>query len=139
LPTFAIPLIATPMLRAVAERRSAKSFVAQLAPHLTPQMEVIGIEAFTGSMMFYLQRPITVITEDASELTSNYLIRRYERFTSNPASPLKPLSYLDRSLAATNPRVYIVRLKDGQWQRILEARGWKPIATGAHHVAYARQ
>jgi hypothetical protein len=80
-----------------------------------------------------------VITKDASELTSNYLIRRYERFTSNPASPLKPMSYLERSLAATHPRVYIVRLKDPQWRRLLEARGWKPIAAGAHHVAYGRE
>jgi 4-amino-4-deoxy-L-arabinose transferase-like glycosyltransferase len=138
LPTFALPLIATPMLHAVAESRSTKSFVAQLAPKLTPQTEVIGIEAFTGSMMFYLGRPITVITKDASELTSNYLIRRYERFTTNPASPLKPMSYLERSLAATHPRVYVVRLKDTKWQRLLEARGWKPLAFGSHHVAYGR-
>jgi 4-amino-4-deoxy-L-arabinose transferase-like glycosyltransferase len=138
LPAFALPLLATPMLHAVAERRSTKSFVAELTPHLTPQTEIIGVEAFTGSMMFYLQRPITVVTKDASELTSNYLIRRYERFTSNPYSPLKTPPYFEQSLAATNPRVYIVRLKDTQWRTVLEARGWKPIADGAHHVAYAR-
>ena len=89
-------------------------------------------------MMFYLQRPITVVTEDASELTSNYLMRRYERFTSNPYSPLKRPPYFEQSLAATNPRVYIVRRKDEQWGRMLAARGWKPIADGAHHVAYAK-
>lgn len=138
LPAFALPLIATPMLRAIAERRSTKSFIAELAPHLTPQTQIIGVEAFTGSMMFYLQRPITVVTEDASELTSNYLMRRYERFTSNPGSPLKPLPYFERSLAATNPRVYIVRLKDAQWRRPLEARGWQPIADGVHHIAYGK-
>jgi 4-amino-4-deoxy-L-arabinose transferase-like glycosyltransferase len=138
LPAFALPLIATPMLHAVAERRSAKSFVAELTPHLTPETQIIGVEAFTGSMMFYLQRPITVVTKDASELTSNYLMRRYERFTSNPYSPLKKPPYFEQSLAATNPRVYIVRLKDVQWQRVLEAHGWKPIADGAHHVAYAK-
>jgi hypothetical protein len=126
------------MLRAVAERRSAKSFVAELKPHLTPSTEIIGVEAFTGSMMFYLQRPVIVVTEDASELTSNYLIRRYERFTTNPASPLKPLPYFERSLAATNPRIYIVRAKDTQWRRPLEARGWRVVADGAHHVAYGR-
>jgi 4-amino-4-deoxy-L-arabinose transferase-like glycosyltransferase len=138
LPTFAVPLIATPMLHAVAERRSAQSFVAELQPHLTSETQIIGVEAFTGSMMFYLRRPITVVTKDASELTSNYLIRRYDRFTSNPYSPLKRPPYFEQSLAATNPRVYIVRLKDTQWRSVLEARGWKPIADGAHHVAYGK-
>jgi hypothetical protein len=139
LPAFALPLIATPMLHAVAERRSAKSFVAELTPQLTPETQIIGVEAFTGSLMFYLRRPITVVTEDASELTSNYLMRRYERFTSNPYSPLKRPPYFEQSLSATNPRVYIVRLKDGQFRRVLESRGWKPIADGAHHVAYAKR
>ena len=138
LPAFALPLVSTPMLHAVAERRSAKSFVAELTPHLTPETQIIGVEAFTGSMMFYLQRPITVVTKDATELTSNYLIRRYDRFTSNPYSPLKRPPYFEQSLRATNPRVYIVRLKDPQWRRALEARGWKPIADGAHHVAYGQ-
>ncbi len=138
LPAFALPLLANSMLHAIAERRSTKSFITELAPHLTPQTQIIGVEAFTGSMMFYLRRPITVVTDDASELTSNYLMRRYERFTSNPASPLKPLPYFERSLAATNPRVYIVRAKDAHWRRTLEAGGWKPIADGTHHIAYGR-
>lgn len=139
LPTFALPLIATPMLHAIAERRSTRSFVAELVPHLDPATQVIGVEAFTGSMMFYLRRPMTVVTRDATELTSNYLIRRYERFTSNPASPLKPLPYFERSLTATNHRVYVVRAKDAHWRHILESRGWRVVADGVHHVAYGRR
>jgi 4-amino-4-deoxy-L-arabinose transferase-like glycosyltransferase len=138
LPTFALPLVADPMLRAVAVRRSAKAFAAQLAPQLTPQTQIIGVEAFTGSLQFYLGRPITVVTKDASELTSNYLIRRYERFTSDPQSPLKPLPYFERSLGATNPRVYITRVEDAQWRRTLEAHGWRVIAAGPRQVAYGK-
>jgi 4-amino-4-deoxy-L-arabinose transferase-like glycosyltransferase len=138
LPVFALPIIATPMLHAISDRRSAKSFVQELAPHLTPHTQIIGVEAFTGSMAFYLRRPITVVTKDATELTSNYLIRRYERFSTNPAAPIKPLSYFERSLGATNDRVYVVRRKDVRWQQILEARGWQLVADGTHHLAYAR-
>jgi 4-amino-4-deoxy-L-arabinose transferase-like glycosyltransferase len=137
LPLFALPLLANPMLNAISERRSAKAFVTELQPHLTPQTQIIGVEAFTGSMAFYLRRPITVVTKDATELTSNYLIRRYAHFTTDPASPLKPLPYFERSLAATNPRVYIVRRQDVIWQRALEARGWRPVADGVRHLAYA--
>jgi len=135
---IALPAVSEPLLRAVAERRSTKSFVAEMRPHLTPATEIIGVEAYAGSMQFYLERPITVVTADASELTSNYLIRRYAQFTSNPASPLKPLPYFEQSLASTEPRVYVLRVGDQKRRALLEARGWRVIATGARNVALGR-
>ncbi|MEO8379342.1 MAG: glycosyltransferase family 39 protein [Acidobacteriota bacterium] len=138
LPVVALPAVSDPLLQAVAERRSTKSFVAQLEPHLTPATEVIGVEAFAGSMAFYLERPITVVTADASELTSNYLIRRYERYTTNPASPLKPLPYFERSLATDTPRVYVLRVGDTKRRALLESRGWRVVASGARFVGYGR-
>jgi hypothetical protein len=138
LPIAALPLLANPLLRAIGQTRSAKAFVSQLAPRLTPSTQIIGIEAFTGSMAFYLRRPIVVVTGDATELTSNYLIRRYERYTTDPRSPLKPLPWVERSLAGTNPRVYIVRARDRRWRDKLESRGWRVIAAAGHHVAYGR-
>ncbi len=138
LPMIAIPLLANPLMNALGERRSTKSFIAELRPHLTPGTEVIGVEAFTGSMAFYLERPIVVVTEDASELTSNYLVRRYGRFTTNPASPLKPLPYFERSLASPAPRVYVLRNNDAKRRALLEVRGWRMVADGTHHVAYAK-
>jgi hypothetical protein len=109
-----------------------------MQPHLTPQTEIIGVEAYAGSLSFYLRRPIVVVSEDASELTSNYLIRRYGHFTSNPAAPLKPLPYFERSLASTQPRVYILRVGDQKRRTLLESRGWRVIGDGARHVAYGR-
>ncbi|HEY0160453.1 MAG TPA: glycosyltransferase family 39 protein [Thermoanaerobaculia bacterium] len=138
LPIIALPLLANPLMHAIAQRRSAKQFVARLAPHVTPSTQVIGVEAFSGSLAFYLRRPLIVVTSDASELTSNYLMRRYDRYTSDPRSPLKPLPWFERSLAATNPRIYIVRQQDRQWRELLEARGWRELAAGGHHVAYGR-
>jgi hypothetical protein len=138
IPVIALPALADPLMRALGERRSAKSFAAELQPHLTPRTRVIGVEAFTGSMAFYLRRPITIVTEDGSELTSNYILRRYDRYVSNPASPLKPLPYFERSLASAEPRVYVLRNKDAQRRALLESRGWRMVADGAHHVAYGR-
>ncbi len=137
LPMIALPLLTQPLMHGIAERRSAKSFVDELRPHLTPQTPVIGVEAFTGSLAFYLQRPIVVVTEDASELTSNYLIRRYEKFTSDPSSPLKPLRYFDESLGGCCP-VYVLRNNDAKRRTLLESRGYRRVADGAHHVAYTR-
>jgi 4-amino-4-deoxy-L-arabinose transferase-like glycosyltransferase len=138
LPPLLMPLVTNPLMQAIAGRRSAKAFVERLTPYVKPGTEVIGVEAFTGSMMFYLGRPITVVTEDASELTSNYLLRRYDVFTSDPASPLKRLPYFEQSLTSPKPRVYILRNKDARRQAVLASRGWRKVAESAHHVAYAR-
>ncbi|HJQ39777.1 MAG TPA: glycosyltransferase family 39 protein [Thermoanaerobaculia bacterium] len=137
LPMIALPLLTQPLMLGIAERRSAKSFVDELRPHLTAQTPVIGVEAFTGSLAFYLQRPIVVVTEDASELTSNYLIRRYEKFTTDPSSPLKPLPYFEQSLGGCCP-VYILRNNDAKRRTLLESRGYRRVADGAHHVAYTQ-
>ena len=67
LPVIVLPTAANPLMHAIGERRSTKSFAAELEAHLTPSTEVIGVEAFTGSLVFYLRRPMTVVTSDASE------------------------------------------------------------------------
>ena len=138
IPVIAMPALSDPLMDALGERRSTKSFVAELRPHVKPETEVIGVEAFTGSMAFYLGRPITIVSEDGSELTSNYILRRYEKFATNPASTLKPLPYFDRSLASAESRVYVLRNKDAARRALLESRGWRIVADGAHHVAYGR-
>ena len=137
-PALALPICAQPLLAAIAEQRSSREVVRELEPHLTPQTEVIGIEAFTGSLVFYLERPITLVTEDTSELTSNYLERNHEKFIGAPATRLAPLTHFVPSLAQTNPRVYLVRIQDSEPRRLLEARGWRVIADGADIVAYGR-
>lgn len=137
-PAIVLPFAAYPLMHAIGETRSARSFVAEMEPYVTPRTEVIGVEAFTGSLSFYLRRPITVVSEDASELTSNYLLRRYERFATQPQSTLKPLPYFERSLASNRFRIYVLRRKDAARRHLLESRGWRMIADNAHMVAYAR-
>lgn len=137
IPVIAIPLVSTPLMVALGERRSAHGMAMELAPHLTPDTEIIGVEAFTGSMAFYLRRPVILASDDASEFTSNYLIRNYSRFSGIPGSPLKPLSWFRADLdQCCRPRIYIVRIKDGEFREILEARGLRVIADSAHHLAY---
>ena len=136
LPVIVLPLATEPLLHAIAERRSTKTMAAEMRPHLVSSTEIIGVEAYAGSLSFYLQRPITVVSEDASELTSNYLIRRYGQFTSNPAAPLKPLAHFERTLATNEPRVYVVRVGDAKRRSLLESRGWRVIGDSGRHVAY---
>ena len=137
LPVIAIPIVANPLMNALGERRSAESFVGRIEQAAGEETPVIGIEAFTGSMAFYLRKPLVVATDDGSEFTSNYILRRYERFAGRPGSPVKPLSWIDESLAeCCAARVYVVRDDDPHHHRRLEQAGARVLVKGPHHVAY---
>jgi hypothetical protein len=95
------------------------------------------VQAFTGSMTFYLQRPIVVVTPDAEEFTSNYLIRHYGTFAGGAS--IKPMSWLDPALAdAATPRIFIVRVKDVAHRTQMASRGLRVVANDALYVAYSR-
>ena len=83
IPALLIPIVTTDAMRAVAAMRSEKAFVATLHP----AGDVVGIRSFTGSMMFYLQRPIIVVSPTGEELTSNYIIRHYSDFSARVKPP----------------------------------------------------
>jgi 4-amino-4-deoxy-L-arabinose transferase-like glycosyltransferase len=139
LPMLLLPIAATPLLDGISDRRSTRSLVAEIRPHLTPETQIVGVETFSGSLAFYLRRPIIVPTKDASEMTSNYLLRNYARYTSDPSSPLKPMAWLEGNLAeCCRPRVYVVRKKDPEHVARFDGMGLRRIGEGAHHVAYLR-
>lgn len=137
LPVIAIPIVANPLMNALGERRSTEAFVTRIEQLAGEGAPIIGIEAFTGSMAFYLREPIVVATDDASEFTSNYILRRYETFAGRPGSPVKSLRWIDASLAeCCQARVYIVRDDDPHHHQRLEKAGARMLVTGPHHIAY---
>jgi 4-amino-4-deoxy-L-arabinose transferase-like glycosyltransferase len=137
IPVIAIPLTANPMMRAIGLRRSEAALMDQIRPMVTPQTEIVGVEAFTGSMTFYLQRQMIVVTGDAEEFTSNYLIRHYGNFAGGTS--IKPMIWLDIALAdAATPRIFIVRANDAVHRAQLAARGLRAAASDARYVAYRR-
>ncbi|HEX7678124.1 MAG TPA: glycosyltransferase family 39 protein, partial [Thermoanaerobaculia bacterium] len=137
IPVIAIPLTANPMMRAIGLRRSEAAFIEELRPMVTPRTEIVGVEAFTGSMTFYLQRPMTVVTGNAEEFTSNYLIRHYGNFAGGAS--IKPMAWLDVALAdAATPRIFIVRTNDAAHRAQLAAHGLRAVEADARYVAYRR-
>jgi 4-amino-4-deoxy-L-arabinose transferase-like glycosyltransferase len=138
LPVISIPLLANPLMVSIGETRSARSFVEDLNPHLTPQTRVISVASYTGSLAFYLRRRMIVVTGDASEFTSNYLVRRYDLFSSDRRTMIRDPHYFHRTLAdCCTPRVYIVRSRDRQRRALLVSLGWREIVTSRQHTAYA--
>jgi 4-amino-4-deoxy-L-arabinose transferase-like glycosyltransferase len=131
LPVIAMPLAANPVINAVATRRSTAQFVRQLP--VGPETEIVGIEAYAGSMSFYLRRPIVVVTPDGDEFTSNYILRHYGRFAGS--ATLKPPSWLATALTLDDV-LFVVRAHDKKHQTLLEQRGLRRVATSARYVAY---
>jgi hypothetical protein len=128
LPIIAVPITANPLLQSIAARRSAKAFVEQLQPYANRQ--VVGVDDYTGSMQFYLRRSMIVVTPDAEEFTSNYIIRHYDAFANDPRSPVRRGTVFDPS------RLYIVRNNDALHAQQLQSGGFTPIARDAHHIAF---
>jgi hypothetical protein len=136
-PTLAIAHVTAPLMDALGQRRSAHDLVRQIGPHVTPQSAVIGVEAFSGSMAFYLRRRIVVVSDDASEFTSNYLVRRYDKVLAMPSSPVRTKAWLQKTIdQCCDPKIFIVRNDDKPNRAIFESRKMPLIATAAHHVAY---
>jgi 4-amino-4-deoxy-L-arabinose transferase-like glycosyltransferase len=126
IPIIAIPITANPLMQAIAVRRSAKG----LADQLPKNAEYVGVEDFTGSLAFYLRSRIDVVTPDAEEFTSNYIIRHYEQFANDARWPVKRTLNLRRGV------IYIVRNNDAAHRAALERNGFRVIAVSPHHVAY---
>ena len=116
LPIIAVPITANPLLQSIGERRSAKAFVEQLKPYAGRQ--VVGIEDYTGSIEFYLRKPVIVVTPDAAEFTSNYILRHYDQFANDPNSPVRRDTVYDSS------RLYIVRTNDSMHLDLLRSNGF---------------
>lgn len=134
LPVLIIPLATNGLMQSLSIRRSEKALALAIRPQVTAQTEVVGLEAFTGSMAFYLQRPITVVSPDGDEFTSNYIIRHYAVFAGR--SNLRPSSELPRVFDRAKPRVVIARNNDEKNRALIEANGGVRIAESGHFVAY---
>ncbi len=132
IPVIAMPIAADPLLKAIGERRSAHQFAEQLRPYVKPSTQIVGIEAYTGSLQFYLRKPVTVVTPDAEEFTSNYIIRHYDAFAGGKWNVRRPPA----DMQCCPDRIYVVRNDDRVNRAQLEAGGHRLIAEGAHFAGY---
>jgi hypothetical protein len=127
IPALLIPIVTTSAMQQVAAMRSEKAFVAKLHP----TGDIVGIRSFTGSMMFYLQRPIIVVSPTGEELTSNYIIRHYSDFSAR----VKPPDWLPAAFSKPGT-LFIVRKNDAANRALVEAHGGRSVSEDSHFVAY---
>jgi YD repeat-containing protein len=89
-----------------AEARSARPLAARVAA-LAPGADVACLECLPTGLPFYLGRPVTVISRDGRETTSNYIAFSLSRARQWPPT-IVPLAARDQWLAARERPVYLV-------------------------------
>lgn len=99
-------------LKQYADARSSRT-LAGLIPILPPHTEIACIECFPTALPFYLKRNVTLLSKDAKELTSNYVL-----FTLKTVKPwpevIVPLANRDQWLATRDHAVYLIAEKRGR-------------------------
>lgn len=136
LPAAAIPFTSVTLMEAIGRHRSAAPLAAAIESSLPPDAQVVAIETLPLSLPFYLQRDVTLVTRDAQELTSNYLLRHHDEWRRAAGSPLRPLTWWrDAVVRCSRPRVFVVASDNEAVRRALEGR-LPLIADTGRHAAY---
>lgn len=119
-PVIAIPFIALPLLQSIGRERSAAELAAGIAPVASPGTEIVAIHTFPLSLPFYMRRGVVLATEDASELTSNYITEHADQLRRLPTSPLRPADWWrDALLTCTRSRIFVARSRDRETRALL--------------------
>ena len=88
-----------------AHRSSAE--IASSIPKLPPETEIASLQIYQSALPFYLQRQITLITNDGGETGSNYIIYTLKKSPQWPPQMVKASQLGDWLASRTNP-VFLV-------------------------------
>jgi 4-amino-4-deoxy-L-arabinose transferase-like glycosyltransferase len=135
LPVLAIPVAGGPLLRAIAEDRTARPLAEAIASQ-AGDAQVIAIEALPLSLPYYLGRTVVLATDDGVPLTSNYLVRHWAQWGATPSAPVREREWWREALAScTRPRAFVVRADDADVRTELAAN-LPLLALTRKHVVY---
>ncbi len=130
-PVLLLPWISADLLPEVAAARSGKALARALEPRLEARTEVVGIETFSPSLAFYLDRPILVSSVDGKVFTSNSVLRGYSELVDVEGGALKSENYWHRSaLAGDRPTIFLARAHFLDSQQTLLDLGYRRVFEG---------
>ncbi len=96
---LAAPVALGPAFSAVSALRSTRPLIGTLQRATGAHGRVIFVETYAPSLTFYTRRPALVVSQDGSDLRSNYLPGHYQELLGAPGSTLRPPAWLDATLA----------------------------------------
>lgn len=135
LPVLAIPFLSGALMDAIGRDRSSAELAEAIRSGNALPAEVVAAGSFPLSLPFYLRQTLTLSSDDARELTSNYLARTSERWRRD-GTGLRPASWWrEAALTCETPRVFVVRRDDGPARDFLEGR-MPLLGESRKHAAY---
>ena len=120
-PVASIPVVSLGLMEAIGEDRSARAIAEVIREATGARADVVGVAAFPPSLPFYLGRTITVVTDDGTELTSNYVSSHLGQFRQRRGTTLRERAWWREALLeCRDGRVFVVRSDDDAAVRRLE-------------------
>jgi 4-amino-4-deoxy-L-arabinose transferase-like glycosyltransferase len=134
LPVVLIPFVSGGLMREVGRDRSSREMALAILAVASPDTEIVGVQAYPLSLPFYMRRELTLATDDARELTSNYLPRTVGHWLRLTGTPLRPTEWWrEAALICDRPRVFVIRASNQPARAWLEPR----LPLVAHSRKYA--
>ena len=107
--SLACPLFLLASVRGVDDvmsHRSGRALAATLRG-LPPETEIVTLNCYPNGVPFYLQRTMTLVTEDGDELTSNYVLSMLRKPGPWPEN-IVPAAQFDEWLAGRTDTVFLI-------------------------------
>ncbi len=139
---FSLPMIVAgfasgPLLRAVAEDRSARRLATIILQQSPDHPVVVGIRAFPTALPFYLRAPIDLSSANGAETTSNYVRAMFDQLLAAPSSTLHDSDWWQGVLAdCRQPTFFVVQLTNTTAAGRLSEAGLPLAATDRRYALY---
>ena len=131
IPMAAIPVGSRTLMREIGRERSAVEIARAIDRANGTDTRVVGIGAFPPSLPFYLGRTLYLSSEDGSEVTSNFIVRNFDRFADR--FTLRPPEWWKTALLeCTRPTAFVVGSDDGEARELLRSSLDLLIDTGKY-------
>jgi 4-amino-4-deoxy-L-arabinose transferase-like glycosyltransferase len=135
IPVATIPIASSDLMDAIGNERSAANMAGVIEQVAGIDARIVGVRAFPHSLPFYLQRTITLSSDDGSELTSNYLVQHFDGWADRSPT-IRPADWWrDALINCTRSTVFVINSEDAAPRRTLEASLNLLIDTG-RYAAY---
>jgi 4-amino-4-deoxy-L-arabinose transferase-like glycosyltransferase len=130
-PLVAAPSITAPLMAEVARVRSGKELAGVLGPHLERGATILGVETYSPSLAFYLDRPLEVASADGGALRANHVVAFYEDYVERPGTHLRRAERWREVLrTCPEPTIFLLETRDRDERAALEAAGLPVLFDG---------
>ncbi len=136
LPPVAFLVLSAPVLVEVGEERSTEAMIRAVQRAGLAGEEFVAIETLPPSFVFYLGRPVTLISADGDPMRSNYLLRRYAEMVDVEPTLRSPAWLRAAVEDRGSRRLFLVDQRHLATRELLEASGREVVVENGRYRLY---